>query len=111
MGSQYPGNRRSDEQLDAILFETAVWTVNGRNGQVLCTAPSLRRALDRAAEFATSGAVVVAICRTSDDNILIFEAQAERLRKFCAGRELPILHEADYGRPPDDDAMTGASVR
>ena len=39
MGGQSPGNRRTDDQLEAILFETAAWTVNGRNGQPLCTAP------------------------------------------------------------------------
>jgi hypothetical protein len=96
MRSQYSGNRGSDEQLEAILFETAVWTINGRNGQVLCTAPSLRRALDRAADFAASGAVVAAICRMPGDNIIVFEGQAERLRNLCVGRDVPILHAADY---------------
>jgi hypothetical protein len=42
MDSQYPANYRSDEQLEAILLETAAWTVNGRYGQVLCTVASLR---------------------------------------------------------------------
>jgi hypothetical protein len=111
MGSQYPGNRKSDEQLEAILFETAVWTVNGRNGWVMCTAPSLRRALDRAADFAASGAVIVAICRTPGDNIIVFETQAKRLRNLCAGREVPILREADYGLTSDEDAMTGEHAR
>jgi len=90
MDSQYPGNYRSDEQLEAILFETAAWTVNGRNGQVLCTVSSLRQALDKAADFAASGAGAVAFCRMTGD-ILLFEAQAERLRKRCAGLEVPLL--------------------
>ena len=108
MGSQYPGNRRSDDQLEAILFETAEWTVVGRNGNTLCTAPSLRRALDRAADFAVSGAIVLAICRTGE-SIIVFEAQAERLRKLCAGLELAPLRETDYGPVSDDDAVTGTA--
>ena len=59
MDRQYPANYRSDAQLEAILFETAAWTVNGRNGQILCTVSSLRQALDKAADFAASGAGAV----------------------------------------------------
>ena len=91
MGTQFPGSRRTDEQLEAILFETATWTVNGRNGQTLCTAPSLRRALERAADFAASGAVVVAVCRMPGDNVIVFEAQADRLRQLVAEREVAPL--------------------
>jgi hypothetical protein len=78
MGSQYPGNYRSDEQLDASVLETAAWTVNVRNGQVLC----------RAADTATSGAGAVSFCRRSADSITVFDAQIARLRKQCAGREV-----------------------
>ena len=87
------GNYRSDEQLDTILFETAIWTINGLNGQGLGSAPSLRRALDRAANFTASGAVVVALCRMPDDNIIVFPPQIRRLQKLCAGRETPVLRE------------------
>jgi hypothetical protein len=38
-------NRRSDEQLETILCETSHWAVNGRQGQVLCFAASLRAQL------------------------------------------------------------------
>jgi hypothetical protein len=44
-------NRRSDEQLEAILCETSRWAVNGRLGQVLGYAASLR----------VSGTAVIAI--------------------------------------------------
>jgi hypothetical protein len=111
MGSQFSGNRRSDEQLEAILFEMANWTVNGRNGQVLSAALNLRRALDEAADFATAGAVVAAICRTPANDIIVFEGQAERLRKLCASREAPILPETDYWRNSVDDAATGGRAR
>ena len=107
MGSQYSGNRSSDEQLDALLFETAVWSINGRNGQVFCTAASLRRALNRAADFAASGAVVVALCRTPGDNIIVFEGQATRLRKLCTDREGAPSRGADW-QTADDDAVPAA---
>ena len=106
MGSQFSGNRRSDAQLEVILFETATWTINGRNGQILCTTLNLRRALDRAADFAASGAVA-AICRKTGDDIIVFEAQAERLRKLCAGHEIPVLQEVGYWRISEDDGTTG----
>jgi hypothetical protein len=77
-------NCRSDEQLEAILFETGQWVVNGQQGQVLCFAASLGRAIDRAAEFAISGAVVVAIRRIPPDDIIVFPGQIERLRKLAA---------------------------
>ena len=101
MGSQYPTRYRTDEELQIILFDTATWTVNGRNGQVLCAAPSLRRALDRAAGFAASGAIVVALCRLPGDNIIVFDAQAERLRKHCTEWEVSPIQDIEYWRGAD----------
>lgn len=80
-------NCRSDEQLEAILNETGHWVVNGQQGRVLCFAASLRRALERASEFAASDAIVVAICRLPSDNIIVFSGQIERLVKRIATRE------------------------
>jgi hypothetical protein len=96
MGSQYPGNHWSDEQLDAILSEPATWTVNGRNGQVFCTVSSLRQAMDRAASLVALGSVVTALCRMPGNNIIVFEAQTARLRKLCAGREVALFKEMDF---------------
>jgi hypothetical protein len=107
MSSQYPGNRQTEEQLDAILFETTTWTINERNGQVLRTESSPRRALDRAADFAASGAAVVGICRTPDENIIVFEGQAERLRKLRAAREITPSRHVDYKRASYDDVTIG----
>jgi len=81
-------NRRSDVELDAILCETGHWAVNGRQGQVLCYAASLRQAIDRAAKFSATGAVVIAICRLPSDNIVIFSEQIDRLRRSINVREL-----------------------
>jgi hypothetical protein len=87
-----PSNR-TDEQLYQALCETADWTVNGRAGQVLCVAPSLRLAVDRAQDHAASGAIVVAICRLPQDNIVIFAEQLARLRRLIEEREAnPVPH-------------------
>jgi hypothetical protein len=81
-------NCRSDEQLEAILYETDYWVVNGQQGQVLGFAASLRQTIDRSTAYAGSDAVVAAICRLPSDNIIVSPAQIERLRKSIAGREL-----------------------
>ena len=98
----------ADEQLDAILSEPSTWTVNGRNGQVLCTVHSLRQALDRAASLVDFGAVVTAICRMPDANIIVFEAQAVRLRKLCAAREVTLFTEMDQARYRSPASITCA---
>lgn len=94
-------SRWTDEQLAAIFNETADWVVNGRQGKVLCHAASLRLAIDRAADYAVSGAVVIAVCRLPSDNIIVFPAQVARLRKLMVGPELLIR----LVEPPDDDLI------
>ena len=81
-------NRHSDEQLEAILCETGHWVVNGRQGQVLCDAASLRQAIDRSKELSDSGATVIAICRLPSDNIVVFSEQIARLQQKIIVREL-----------------------
>lgn len=73
-------NRRTDEQPDAIRFETGDWVANGARGKGLCSAASPRRSLEHASDYAISGATVVAISRLSSDNIVSFPGQIERLR-------------------------------
>jgi hypothetical protein len=86
-------NRRTDEQLEAILAETGHWVVYGKRGEVLFTAPTLRRALDKSAQLSASGVAVIAICRLPSDNIIVFPEQIERMRKIIAGRD-PAPHIA-----------------
>jgi hypothetical protein len=62
--------------------------VNGRQGQVLCYAASLRQAIERSEKFSASGAVVIAICRLSSDNIVVFSEQIDRLRRSINIRQL-----------------------
>jgi hypothetical protein len=81
-------SRRTDEQLEAILNDVARWVVNGRQGQPLCTAASLRHAIDRAHLLATSGAVVIAICRLPNDNVIVFSEQIKRLQRMISVREM-----------------------
>ena len=80
-------NRRSDEQLEAMLWETGHWVISGQQGRVLGSAANLRQAIDRSRVYAASGAVVVAICRLPSDNIVVFPGQIERLRKAIAAGE------------------------
>ena len=83
-------SHRSDEQLEAILFETGRWAVNGQHGQVLGYAASLEHAVKRSASFSLSGARVIAICQLPFDNIVIFPEQIGRLRR--AVRTLSAYH-------------------
>jgi len=77
---------RSDEQLEAILYETADWVVNGRQGQLLCLAPSLRQAMIYAASLSTS-ALVSAVSQRAPIRIYVFPAQLERLEARIAASE------------------------
>jgi hypothetical protein len=74
-----PETSRSDQQLRTMLHETAQWAVYGPNEQVLCCAASLRHAVERSVEHATSGAIVFALCRLPANDIIIDALQLERL--------------------------------
>jgi len=96
----------TDEQLAAILDETDDWAVNGPQGKVLGHAASLRLAMERAADYARSGAVVIAVCRLPSDNIVIFPAQIARLRKIIAKPGDGSRKSASgLVRTPNDDLM------
>jgi hypothetical protein len=95
---------RTDDQLDCMLCEVGNWVVSGRAGQVLCHAPSLRQAIERATEYAASGAVVIALCRLPSDNIVVFADQMSRLRKLIAGRETPPIKDTVNGNGNDQEA-------
>jgi hypothetical protein len=79
--------RRSDEQLEAMLWETGHWVIKGQQGRVLGSAANLRQAIERSVVYAVSGAVVVAICRLPSDNIVVLPRQIARLRKAIAADE------------------------
>jgi len=81
-------NRRTDDQLEAILAEAAHWAINGQQGTILSFAGNLRNAIGRAASYAASGAVVVSLARLPTDNIVVSADQIVRLRKRISGREV-----------------------
>jgi hypothetical protein len=82
---------RTDQQLEAILYDTCQWAIEGHDGRPLGFAASLRRVLDRESDFAASGAVITALTRRPVDYIVILPDQIARLRKIIAGRETPAI--------------------
>jgi hypothetical protein len=87
---------RTDEQLLSLFRETANWVIHGRGGFSLGHAANLQVALERYADFARAGATILAITRLPGDSIIIFEEQADRLRKIVAGLEVPAVIEAQW---------------
>jgi hypothetical protein len=71
--------RRSDEQLESILYERANWTVNGVLGVVPCEVPSLRLAIENSAQFAARGRGVVALIRGRSAEIAVLSGQVRKL--------------------------------
>jgi hypothetical protein len=100
---QAQSSLKTDEQLDLILYDTADWAIVGREGQALCFAASLRRALDRAADLAANGAVITAISRLPFDNIIVNPDQMLRLRKLIAGLEVAPIKFSEAWADTDDD--------
>jgi hypothetical protein len=95
-------SRRTDLQLEDILYDTCQWTINGPDGQAIGFAASLRRAIDRETQFGIIGAVVSALTRHPFDNIIVLPDQIARLRKVVAGRETPAI-KFDPRDQPDFD--------
>jgi hypothetical protein len=71
--------RRSDEQLESVLYETANWTVNGVRGVILCEVVSLRLAIAKATQFAVMGREVVALMRGRPAEIVVLSDQVRIL--------------------------------
>jgi hypothetical protein len=82
-------DRRTDEQLYTILFETGSWVVNGTQGNVLGSAASLQRVIDRASAFAKSDAVVVSVSHLAPKKITVFPEQIERIKRLISANSLP----------------------
>ena len=69
---------RTDDQLGEMFDELGTWVIHG-NSHVLGVTTTLRRALDKADTFASSGAVVVALARPAPHRLFIFPDQVSRL--------------------------------
>ena len=88
-------NRRSDGQLGLILYETAKWTLTGRQGMTLSEVASLRLAVDKAVEVTASGLDVVALVRRRPAEIVVFSGQIAILADRVSESEMgPIAAEA-----------------
>ena len=83
---------RTDEQLEVVLHETGHWIVNGRRGSVLCSRMSLNQALESAVAYEILGTTVTSVCRSPEDDIVLFPDQIRRVRKAMAGRGLAPSH-------------------
>ena len=97
---------RPDEQLMELLDKPGTWVVHGPNHQVFGVGNSLRRAFQRAARYADSGAVVVAVARVPPNRIFVFHDQIVRLREQMRAREFaeddapPVQKATSSTRPP-----------
>jgi hypothetical protein len=95
-------NRRSDECLEMMLYETNNWSVNGLQGMVLCEVASLRLAIERAADFAARGREVVALVRRRPSKLVVFSGQVRKLTDW-------LIECGDYPsdiRPAGSDAVS-----
>jgi hypothetical protein len=88
-------NLWTDDELLSILDETSTWIINGNQDLVLCFSLSLRAALERAADFARSGATVYKICRQPGDNIVVMGPQVVHLIKVVTGRVRAAVEAPD----------------
>jgi hypothetical protein len=74
---------RTDWDLTAMLFDTANWSVQGQQGNILCTAASLQRAIERTDALSSSGAIVTGLTRPAGD-IIVPPDQIRRLKYRAA---------------------------
>jgi hypothetical protein len=71
--------RRSDEQLEFILYETANWTVHRAQGVAFHEVASPRLVIEKAAQFAPIGREIVAPMRTCPPEIVVSSGQVQKL--------------------------------
>jgi hypothetical protein len=102
--------RRSDEQLEFVLYETANWMVYGGQGLVLCEVASLRLAIEKAAEFAARGREVVAVVRRPSAEIVVFSGQLRKLTNLLSESRnsearCKLGHANRVSGPPLNDSL------
>jgi hypothetical protein len=74
-----PSTRRTDEQLESILSETANWIINGVQSVVLREVAILRLAIEKAARFDARGREIVAFMRGRPAEIVLLSGQIPKL--------------------------------
>ena len=70
---------RSDEQLLALLHETADWFVTTENGEIIRAVASLRDAIEKVEEYVAAGHSIRAVSRHSPSSLIVFNSQIDRL--------------------------------
>jgi hypothetical protein len=73
--------RVTDEQLEALLREPAYWAVRGQQGHTLGVSRTLEAAVERAAVYSASGAVVRDLARLPFADVIVLSDQIKRLRR------------------------------
>lgn len=86
---------RTDEQLKELLDEPGTWVVHGHGDRVFGVGGSLRRAIDRASNYAQSGAVVATLARVPPNRIFVFHDQMVRLIAAMRAEEHLVSTDAD----------------
>jgi hypothetical protein len=78
-----PYSHRSDEQLAAILDETADWVVDDVGGLIEgCVVHSLREGLHQSEEHTRAGQGVRAVAQLPRGGIIVFDAQMRRMAQL-----------------------------
>jgi hypothetical protein len=84
--------RRSDAELESILYETANWTVMGSQGRTYCEVASLRLAIDEAGGLHGKGREVSALVCLRPTKIMVFPGQIMTMvNRLSEPEPYPIL--------------------
>jgi hypothetical protein len=86
--------------IETLISDSSQWVVDGHGGQVLCSAPSLRDAIECAVAISASGATVAAL---RGDGVVMHPDQITHFRKIIAGREVPAIKMYEGGLGIDFD--------
>jgi hypothetical protein len=101
--------RQSDQQLQAILHETANWTVYGVHGVVLCEVASLKLAMQKTAELTARGREVVALMRRRPPEIVVLSGQVTQLaNRLSEQRDVRGIQAGNKTVGEFDDLLTAS---
>ncbi len=92
MTQTLPGYR-TDQQLEAMFYETGNWVVNGHRQRVLCAAMSLRCAIERATAYTEAKESVLAVSRLPHEDIILFPRQIARIAQLTREHDCYQMEE------------------
>jgi hypothetical protein len=91
-------SRRSDAELESILYETASWKVMGFQGNVYCEVASLQLAIDAVKLLGDKGREVAALVRRCPAKVTVFPGQIAKLAKLGLFPIPEAVEAADFLR-------------